>query len=113
MGSRWKMPTYDQSQEMLNGTNRTWTTMNGVNGYKFTSKIDSSKYIFLPAGGFYDGDTTLYHQNSIGYYWISTLRYTSSPWSIYFNSSNQSLASNTVFRGTSVRAIQINTLKNI
>ena len=51
MGSPWKMFTQAQGQELIDGTNSTWTTINGVNGRKFTSKTDSSKYIFLPAGG--------------------------------------------------------------
>ena len=57
MGSPWKMFTQAQGQELIDGTNSTWTTINGVNGRKFTSKTDSSKYIFLPAGGFYEDDT--------------------------------------------------------
>ena len=58
---------------MINGTTYTWTTINGVNGGKFTSKKDSTKYIFLPAGG-YCKDTTLNNVPSHGYY-LSTKWY--------------------------------------
>ena len=68
MGSHWKMFTQAQGQELIDGTNSTWTTINGVNGRKFTSKTDSSKYIFLPAGGFWL-ETTLHYIGSNGYYW--------------------------------------------
>ena len=51
MGEPWMMFTKDQGQELIDHTTSTWTTINGVNGRKFTSKTDSSKYIFLPAGG--------------------------------------------------------------
>ena len=54
MGSPFKMPNLTQCQELINGTNSTWTTINGVNGGKLISKTDSSKYIFLPAGGNWD-----------------------------------------------------------
>lgn len=48
-GGSWKMPTEAQSRELVNRTDKEWTTINNVNGYKFTSKTDSSKYIFIPA----------------------------------------------------------------
>lgn len=47
-----KMPTQDQMTELINGTTHVWTTINGINGAKFTNKADSSKYIFFPASGF-------------------------------------------------------------
>ena len=71
MGSRWKMFTQAQGQELIDGTNSTWTTINGVNGRKFSSKKDSTKYIFLPAGG-YLNDTTHNASTSIGNYWSTT-----------------------------------------
>ena len=51
MGSPWKMFNKKQGQELIDHTNYTWTTIHRVNGMKFTSKTDSSKYIFLPAAG--------------------------------------------------------------
>ena len=105
MGSPWKMPTKDQSNELINGTNHAWTTINNMVGCKLTSKTDSSKYIFLPAGGEYE-DTTLYYPNSIGFYWTSTLYSTSMYYCIYFNSSNQFIATSIGWRGIPVRAIK-------
>ena len=51
MGEPWMTPTYDQGLEMIDNTDSEWTTINGVNGYKFFNKTDFSKYIFLPAAG--------------------------------------------------------------
>ena len=68
MGSLFKMPTKDQCQELIDNTTSTWTSINSVNGRKFISKIDSSKYIFLPAaGGWYD--ITLKYAGESAEYW--------------------------------------------
>ena len=63
MGSPWKMFTQAQGQELIDGTNSTWTTINGINGRKFTSKTDTSKYIFLPAGGYWYYTSNFYAQH--------------------------------------------------
>lgn len=55
MGGDWRMPTRDEIQELLDNTNNEWIedfNGSGVNGRKFTSKTDTSKYIFIPAAGF-------------------------------------------------------------
>ena len=51
MGGDWRMPTWTECQELLNNTTNEWIIVNGVNGKKFTSKTDTSKYIFIPAAG--------------------------------------------------------------
>ena len=105
MGSPWKMFTQAQGQELINGTNSTWTSINGVNGRKFTSKTDSSKYIFLPAGGWY-WNTTHYVAGSNSYYWSSI--YFNSAYSqyIYFHSTDIYFDRADRWYGYSVRAIQ-------
>ena len=69
-GGDWRMPTYDELKELKDNCTWTWTTQNGVNGYKVTSKVNS-KYIFLPAAGFRDG-SSLYRVGSRGCCWGST-----------------------------------------
>ena len=49
MGGSWHMPTPTQIQELTANTTSAWTTNDGVNGITFTSKKDSSKFIFIPA----------------------------------------------------------------
>ncbi len=51
MGGNWRMPTSVECQELIDNTTSAWTTVNGVQGMKFTSKSDTSKSIFVPAGG--------------------------------------------------------------
>ena len=69
-GGNWRMPTYDNMKELLDICTSEWTTLNGVNGRKFTSKINGNS-IFLPAAG-YGGDDDLGNAGLYGYYWLST-----------------------------------------
>ena len=69
-GGAWRMPTKAEQDELRNNCTWTWTTQNGVNGYKVTGPNGNS--IFLPAAGcMYDG--SLYGAGSCGYYWSSSL----------------------------------------
>ena len=85
-GGSWRMPTDAELTELREQCTWTWTTQNGVNGYKVTSKSNGNS-IFLPAAGFRD-DSSLNYAGSSGYYWSSSL-YTDYPdhaWHVYFNS---------------------------
>ena len=88
-GGSWRMPTKAEQDELREQCTWTWTTQNGVNGYKVTSKKSgyTNKSIFLPAAG-YRYDSSLSGAGSSGYYWSSSL-YTVSPDGAYglsFNS---------------------------
>ena len=72
-GGSWRMPTKAEQDELRNNCTWTWTTQNGVNGYKVTSKTNGNS-IFLPAAGYRSG-VTLYAKNSEGHCW-SNLLYT-------------------------------------
>ena len=55
MGGDWRMPTEAEFDELLSGTTYEWFedfNSTGVSGRKFTSKKDTSKYIFIPAAGY-------------------------------------------------------------
>ena len=52
MGGDWRMPTTALMEELISETNNMSATVNGVNGWKFTSKTDPNKYIFIPASGY-------------------------------------------------------------
>lgn len=82
-GGDWRMPTFAEQNELSNTsyTTWTWTTQNGVNGYKVTSKINGNS-IFLPAAGCRDWQG-LSSAGSSGYYWSSSL-YTSSSYYAYY-----------------------------
>ena len=68
-GGSWVMPSKDQIEELDDNCTYTWTTFNGVNGGKFTSKKNGAS-IFLPAAGG-SWDDYPYSTGSYGYYWSS------------------------------------------
>ena len=70
-GGAWRMPTKAEQDELREKCTWTWTTQNGVKGYKVTSKING-RSIFLPAAGCRIG-SSLYCADSEGYYWSSSL----------------------------------------
>ena len=74
-GGSWRMPTDAEQDELHTECTWTWTTENGVNGYRVTSNKAgyTDKSIFLPAAG--DRyDSSLDGAGSYGYYWSSSLR---------------------------------------
>ena len=71
MGGDWHMPNPAQIKELIDNTNYVLTTLNdGVKGMKFTSKKNSSKYIFIPAAG-YAWNGSLDDIGNYGYIWSS------------------------------------------
>ena len=83
-GGSWRMPTLDEMKELLNNCTWTWTTQNGVKGYKVTGPNGNS--IFLPAAGYRDG-TDLYDAGSYGYFWSATpLSNSYGAYGLYFGS---------------------------
>ena len=86
LGSGARTPTKEEWWELIDNTTVEWTTMNGVNGCKFTSTANGNT-LFLPAAG-YRHRSELNLAGSYGGYW-SSLLYTDSPdgaWSFCFNS---------------------------
>lgn len=74
-GGNWKIPTRTEFEELYdsNKCEWTWVEMNGVEGYRITSKIDGyiGNYIFLPAAGMNQKSKSA----SLGHYWTATLDY--------------------------------------
>ena len=87
-GGKWCMPTIDEQRELLGNCTTEWTTLNGVKGRKFTSKINGNS-IFLPAAGFrWSGD--LIYAGEYGHYRSSTQNpyYSYNAYGLYFYSGN-------------------------
>lgn len=106
LGSGWYMPTSTQLSELYNNTDHQWTSINGVNGYKFMKKSDHSVYVFFPASGL-GNDTSLSNRGSYGYCWSSTRYNSNNSYRMYFSSSSigpQNDASRHL--GHPVRAVQ-------
>ena len=86
-GSKWRMPTKSEMEELFNKCTWTWTKENGVYGYRVTSNVSgyTDRSIFLPAAGIRGGKSL----NGIDYdgmYWSSSLDTDNSlmAWSIFF-----------------------------
>ena len=107
MGGDWRMPTKNECQELYKNTTQSWVTINGVNGRKFTSKTDTSKYIFIPAAGYYYNGSVS-EVGTYGYIWSSTI---SSPYSkarfLRFRSSTCGASTTERCYGMSVRGVKM------
>ena len=104
LGGSWRMPTWGEFKELYSHTNVTWTTLNGVAGCKFANKTDASKYIFMPAAGFYGG-SSLNYWGSYGFYWSSTFSNVYNACGFRFSSSNQDTIIGSRYCGYSVRGV--------
>ena len=109
MGGDWRMPTKAEIQELLDNTNKEWTQVNGVNGYKFTSKKEGflNNSIFIPAAGNCEGSSV----TNVGYnggVWSSSLdtSYPNSAWYLYFYSGYCYMYGNYRYYGKSVRGVR-------
>lgn len=69
-GIGWRMPTISEVSELYKNTTMTLTTINGIKGYKFQSKITgyTDSWIFIPAAGFYTGTTLKTQDSNAGTY---------------------------------------------
>lgn len=71
LGEEWSLPNTTQVDELLSYTSYTKTTLNGVSGYKFTSKKNANKFIFIPCAGYRLG--TNINNNGYMYFWTGEL----------------------------------------
>ena len=107
LGGNWRMPTVDDLRELYNNTERQWTQVNGVNGYKCTAS--NGNYIFLPVAGYVNG-SSLNYEGSGGYVWSSSLNSVWSSIAFYCNFSSGGFipdVGNFIYRcnGFSVRGV--------
>ena len=104
-GSSWRLPTKGEFQELIDNCIWTWTTQNGNNGYKVTSKKNGNS-IFLPAAG-WRYDTSSRNQGTRGYYWSATPygSNTDYAYSLYFYDGNRSVDWYTHYYGRTVRPV--------
>ena len=108
LGGKWRMPTDEEWTELIRDCSLTWTTIDGVNGYKVQSKMPgyTDNWIFLPAAGWREYDS-LNRVGSLGYYWSSSLG-TSGPLaavSMYFDSGIFFWGNHYRYSGFSVRPV--------
>ena len=97
-GGDWRMPSLAQIEELINEnyTTTEWTTLNGVNGRKITSKSNGNS-IFLPAAG------NMESSGNYGWYWSRSINASSNQnaWILLFDSDQ--IRKYSIQRGSSVR----------
>ena len=93
LGDKWRMPTREEMQELVDECDWTWDTLNGVDGY--TVKGPNGNSIFLPAAGNYDGGSVS-NAGMYGGYWTGTVG----------TSTSNSQAGNLYFFGETLHAVQ-------
>ena len=106
-GDKWCMPTSDDFTELIDNCTSELTTYNGVNGCKFTSKINGNS-IFLPAAGNrLDGDLNI--PGELGDYLsstqVSTHPHPNFVYFFYFYSGHTHWSFNNRHSGQSVRPV--------
>lgn len=101
-GGSWHMPTREQMQELTANTTYKWTTINGVNGGKFTAT--NGNYVFFPAAGlWYDGSQL--HVGSYGGYCGSSPGGSNDAYLLYFNNGYKDVNILSRKNGYSVRPV--------
>lgn len=109
-GENWRMPTYKDWDELKNNCIWSWTSINGVNGYKVSSKSDISKFIFLPAANYRDDEATFEIDENNGNYWSNHLYHSdyspSDSETFKFTPNNYYTYTSERYNGLSVRAVR-------
>lgn len=76
MGGKWRMPSKEEWDELVNPGNCIWewTTLNDITGYKVTSRKEgyNGKWIFLPAAS---NAGNVFDIGFEGYYWSLSMTY--------------------------------------
>lgn len=103
-GGTWRLPTLDETKELLDKCSWSWTIQKGVNGCRVTGK--NGKSIFLPAAGDRLG-TEVNYRGSRGLYWAGTLNeyYSSNAYHLYFDSGRHFWLSIYRYYGRTVRPV--------
>lgn len=69
MGGQWRLPRSSEFKELVDNCDHEWIDEDGVQGMRFTSRVNGNS-IFFPASGMYDGNS-LDGYGFSGYYFSS------------------------------------------
>ncbi len=103
-GDQWRMPTFKEVQELIDGCN--WTYDVDRKGWTVTSKTDATKSIFLPMQGYRNGETTI-NDNTLGAYWTGSLSKTNdqNASALILNSTDNATADSVRYLGLQIRPV--------
>lgn len=103
-GKSWRMPTLDEINELRNSCQWTWTSLNGINGYRVTGP--NGKSIFLPAAGSRSG-YQFYDVGRDGNYYSSSayMEGNRDMWFILFRQNSVDVGWYVRFGGRSIRPV--------
>ena len=101
MGGDWRLPTGTNMQELIDNTNYESVTIEGMKGGKFTNKVDSSKYIFLPGAIYYDGFLFL----GTSFSWSSSLDDSNNNYALGFSKGDNKVYSYLRYSGLPLRGV--------
>ena len=108
MGGKWRMPSSDEFQELLNNCNIVITddyNETGVKGKVFTSKVNGKSVFFPTVGLCYDSSVNILGGYD-GYYWSASWSSSSDSWYLDFSYNGEYLKPfGTRYEGYSVRAV--------
>lgn len=72
LGLPWRIPTLEEAKELIDNCDWQNTSVNGINGYRVTSRINGNS-IFLPTAGYWESSFAEAEAGRCGRYWLSTL----------------------------------------
>ena len=105
MGGLWRLPRPAEFSELNSNCDHVWIDEDGVQGMRFTSRINGNA-IFFPAAGYYYG-TTLNNRGTNGHYWSSGFYSASNAYYLNVNSTYVNPQNDNERRlGFTVRAVQ-------
>ena len=101
----WRVPTKEEINSLLNKKKviSKWTTLNGINGRRFTDKKTKNS-IFFSAVGYSSGSNYAY-AGERGFYWSSSKSESNRVYYLHFNSSLAVLYDAEKTVGISVRCV--------
>ena len=121
MGIKWRMPTEEEFQGLVDNTDMTYTTRNGVSGFLFKGNSTgyTNRSIFIPASGWGSGNYVSYRTKAV-YLWSSSWDNTKEKAGILalgydsnnsveadkVNSSYRAVELDYVYKGYAVRAVE-------
>ena len=106
MGGKWRMPTKEEFQELIDNCTSEWVDDfggTGMTGRVFTSKKNRNS-IFFPAAGF-GQDSSVCDVYSDGLYWSTSWYSTSRSWYLEFDRMYAGMSNYQRYYGQSVRGV--------